>query len=294
MKTVDFIVNPIAGGKDKRWVIASIKRYIDSRKFDPRIHLSEKPGDAGALARESDAEIVVAVGGDGTVSEVARELVGTDKVLGIIPCGSGDGLALHMGISRIPALAVRSLNAERVEAVDVAFLNGQPFFCTAGFGLDASVSMQFARSTRRGLMQYIALAWDEWRQYPVDTYTISTADERWSGKAVFVTIANANQWGNQARIAPMASLQDGMLDVIVVRPFNTLEIPELATRLMTGMAHTSHHFLHMRGTTFHIHRERAGAVHYDGDPFEAGTDFDLSITPGALNVLVPPRKGKKL
>ena len=294
MKTIDFIVNPIAGGRDKGRVIASIRRHLDAGKFDACIRLSEQPGDGARLARESRADVVVAVGGDGTVSEVARELVGTDKVLGIIPCGSGNGLALHLGLSRIPAFAVRTLNACREAAIDVASMNGQPFFCTAGFGLDASVSMEFARSTRRGLGQYIALAWDEWKQYPVDTYTITTDDESWTGKAVFVTVANANQWGNQARIAPMASLQDGMLDVVVVRPFNTLEIPDLATRLMTGTAHTSHHFLHMRGSRFHIHRERAGAVHYDGDPFESGTDFELSVTPGVLKVLVPPAKKKKI
>ena len=294
MRTVDFIVNPIAGGRDKKWVTASIRRHLDTGKYDARISVSARPGDAGRLARESRADVVVAVGGDGTVSEVARELVGTDKVLGIIPCGSGNGLALHLGLSRIPALAVRTLNAGRVADIDVASMNGQPFFCTAGFGLDASVSMEFARSTRRGLGQYVALAWEEWKQYPVDTYTITARDESWTGKAVFVTVANANQWGNQARIAPMASLQDGMLDVIVVRPFNTLEIPELATRLMTGFAHTSHHFLHLRGADFHIHRERVGAVHYDGDPFDSGTDFDLNVSPGALKVLVPPAKDRKI
>lgn len=294
MRHIDFIINPIAGGKDKASVFSAIGKQLDGGQFVPRILVSEGPGDASRLARESTAEIVVAAGGDGTVSEVARELIGTEKVLGIIPCGSGDGLALHLGISRIPALAVRTLNAARVEAIDVASMNGHPFFCTAGFGLDATVSLEFARSTRRGLARYVTLAWDEWKQYPVDTFTITTEGESWTGKALFVTIANANQWGNQARIAPMASLQDGLLEVVVVRPFNTLEIPELATRLMTGRAHTSRHFLHFNGSRFHIHRERSGPVHCDGDPFEGGTDFDLSVSPGALKVLVPPKKSKKI
>jgi YegS/Rv2252/BmrU family lipid kinase len=247
------------------------------------------------MAQESQAEVVVAVGGDGTVSEVARGLVGTEKILGIIPCGSGDGLALHLGISRLPFLAIRTLNKGCEARIDVARMNGQPFFCTAGFGLDAQVSMEFARSTSRGLPRYIALAWEEWKQHSLAQYAIrSEKGMLWEGKAVFVTVANANQWGNQARIAPMASLQDGLLDVVVVNPFSTLEIPDLAARLMMGQAPTSKHFLHFRGHHFYIWRNGGGPVHFDGDPFDAGTSFELDVLPGALRVMVPRSKSKTI
>ena len=226
---------------------------------------------------------------------MARGLTDTDKCLGIIPCGSGDGLALHLGISRAPARAVDTLNKACQARIDVGRMNGQPFFCTVGFGLDARVSMEFARSTTRGLPKYVTLAWEEWKQHSLSEYRISSEKGvLWEGKAVFVTVANANQWGNQARIAPMASLQDGLLDVVVVNPFSTLEIPDLAARLMMGQAPTSKHFLHFTGNRFHITRSGAGAVHYDGDPFEAGTEFDLDVQPGSLNVLVPRSKMKKI
>ena len=295
MKKICFIVNPISGGKDKSGILAAVEKHLDGSLYEPRVVFTEREGQAQDLAREAEADVVVAVGGDGTVSEVARALVGSGKALGIIPCGSGDGLALHLGISRTPWKAVKTLNEDCEALIDAATLDGKYFFCTAGMGLDADVSLDFARSTERGLGRYISLAWEEWKNHPGDIYTIKGADgETWQGKAVFVTVANANQWGNQARIAPMASLQDGLLDIIVVRPFSTVEIPDLAARLMTGLAPTSRHFLHFSGPSFHISRSHAGAIHYDGDPFQGGTDFELSVLPGALKVLVPPSRLNKL
>ena len=294
-RKVTFVVNPISGQNDKSQVLSAIGKHLDFSLYQPQILFTSRAGEAEEMARGSDAQVVVAVGGDGTVSEVARGLVGTEKVLGIIPCGSGDGLALHLGISRLPFLAVETLNKGVEARIDVARMNGQPFFCTAGFGLDAQVSMEFAQSTKRGLPRYISLAWEEWKQHSLSQYAIrSEKGMLWEGKAVFVTVANANQWGNRARIAPMASLQDGQLDVVVVNPFSTLEIPDLATRLMTGRAPTSRHFLHFRGSHFSIWRNGPGAVHFDGDPFEAGTSFELDVLPAALRVLVPRSKSKKI
>lgn len=294
-RKITFIVNPISGQNDKSQVLSAIGKHLDLSLYQPQILFTSCAGEAYEMARTSEAEVVVAVGGDGTVSEVARGLVGTEKCLGIIPCGSGDGLALHLGISRLPFLAVETLNKGCEARIDVARMNGQPFFCTAGFGLDAQVSMEFARSTKRGLPRYISLAWEEWKQHSLAQYAIrSEKGMLWEGKAVFVTVANANQWGNQARIAPMASLQDGLLDVVVVNPFSTLEIPDLATRLMTGRAPTSRHFLHFRGDHFYIWRSDNGPVHFDGDPFEAGTSFDLDVQPAALKVMVPRSKSKKI
>ena len=137
MKRITFIVNPVSGGKDKKKVLAAIDRYLDRSACSYEVRETGKAGDATAWARSCEADIVVAVGGDGTVSEVATGLLGTGKALGIIPCGSGDGLALHLGISRNPAKAVRALNAGRIARIDAARLDGRPFFCTAGVGLDA-------------------------------------------------------------------------------------------------------------------------------------------------------------
>lgn len=294
MISIDFIVNPISGGTDKSPMLAAISKYLDIKRYTPTIRYTAAAGEAERMARESTAHWVVAVGGDGTVHEVARGLLGTGKVLGILPCGSGNGLALHLGISRQPRGAVQTLNEACIVPIDAAQMNGQPFFCTAGMGLDAAVSLDFARSTHRGLSNYISLAWERWKGHPVENYSIQADAESWSGQAVFLTVANANQWGNQARIAPWASLQDGRLDVVVVRPFHTVEIPDLATRLMTGHADTSRRVLHFSATQIHLHRDLPGPVHFDGDPSQGGTDFDIRVLPGALKVLVPSAKLSKL
>ena len=295
MKRITFIVNPVSGGKDKKSVLAAIDRYLDRSECTYKVLTTGKPGDATAWARETRADIVVAVGGDGTVSEVALGLLGTDKTLGVIPCGSGDGLALHLGISRNPEKAVRVLNEACITRIDAALLDGRPFFCTAGVGLDADVAFEFARSSKRGLGTYISTAWNLWMHGDREKrYVVETDSETWSGPAVIITVGNANQWGNEARIVPKASIRDGLLDVTVVEPFVTWEIPALAARLMTGKADTSRHVRSFRGTHIHIRRDQAGPAHCDGDPFEAGIELDLEILPGALNVVVPQARLDKI
>ena len=295
MKRITFIVNPVSGGKDKKDVLAAIGRYLDLSQFSYEVLQTGQAGDATKWARESEADIVVAVGGDGTVSEVATGLLGTEKALGILPCGSGDGLALHLGISRSPAKAVKVLNDACIATIDAATVNGRPFFCTAGVGLDADVSLDFARSEKRGLTTYITTAWEDWKQRnPNDKYVVETDTEAWAGPAVFITVGNANQWGNEARIVPKASLRDGLLDVTVVQPFSTLEIPDLAARLMLGKADSSRHVRTFRGKTVRIHRDHSGPAHCDGDPFEAGVDLQMEIKPGALRVVVPRSRLEKI
>lgn len=295
MERISFIVNPVSGGKDKENVLAAIGRYLDLSRYSYEVRQTRQAGDAAAWARESDADIVVAVGGDGTVSEVASGLLGTDKALGILPCGSGDGLALHLGISRSPAKAVRTLNDACVARIDAALLDGRPFFCTAGVGLDADVALDFASSGTRGLGTYVSKAWDKWTHRDLrDRYVVETDTETWAGPAVFVTVGNANQWGNEARILPKASLRDGLLDVTVVQPFSTLEIPDLAARLMAGKVETSHHVRTFRSAHVHVHRDHPGPAHCDGDPFEAGVDLRLEIVPGALDVIVPRARLEKI
>ena len=295
METIAFIVNPVSGGKDKKNILSAIARHLDLTKYRGLLYQTNHPGEATQLAREADAGIVVAVGGDGTVSEVARGLIGTDKALGIIPCGSGDGLALHLGVSREPAKAVNLLNEGCITRMDVAYMDGTPFFCTAGMGLDARISQDFAASTRRGLPTYLLTAWEDWKKRRPEHFRITTDDAFWEGDAIVVTICNANQWGNEARIAPRASVRDGLLDVTIVTPFDTLEIPDMAARLMTGNAHTSRHVLQFHGATVQIERDAEGPAHRDGDPVHrAGKVIGFELQPEALSVVVPSRRKDRI
>ena len=140
MKKILFIVNPVSGGKDKEGILRIVGEEIGRKRFEYETVLTACPGHATSIASECDADIVVAVGGDGTVSEVAKGIAGTSKTLGIIPCGSGDGLALHLGISRNPRKAARQLCEARFVPMDYGLVCGHPFFCTTGVGFDAVVS----------------------------------------------------------------------------------------------------------------------------------------------------------
>lgn len=248
-------------------------------------------GEATIFAQECDADVVIAVGGDGTVHEVAQGLIESSKVLGIIPCGSGDGLALHLGISRKPKAALHALLNGRSEFIDYGTINGQqPFFCTAGVGLDADVAWEFANSNRRGLWSYISLAWKIWRHSDPQDYTVEIDNVTTSVKAVLITVGNANQWGNHARITSLASVQDGLLDVCIVAPFQTIEIPALAIKLLTGHAHNSKRVHMSRGKDIVIHRQQEGPAHFDGDPYMMGTDIHITVNQAAMRVLVPAKQ----
>lgn len=298
MQRIDFILNPISGGKSKASALRAIESVLDRNRYESRILWTASPGDGARLAAESPADIVVAVGGDGTVNEVARGLLeakaaGREKILGILPCGSGNGLAYHLGLSRRMSRAVATLNEGAACPIDLGEMNGKLFCCTAGMGIDAKVSQHFAQSTGRGLKNYIALAWDEWKHHEEFACEVECDGTKWSGKALFITVANANQWGNEARIAPMASLRDGLLDVIVVRNFKTVEIPALAAKLLSGHLFNNRNLLHLSGSQILIRRSSPGPVHKDGDAFQAGKELRLRILPQALKVIVPvERLGK--
>lgn len=284
MSKLLFIVNPLSGGIDKKKLLRKVEKNL---RHPYEVAFTDRPGHATQLARKADADIVVAVGGDGTVNEVAAGLMGTGKALAIIPCGSGDGLALHLGISRRPGKAVRVLNDGVVTSMDCGLMDGKPFFSVAGVGLDADVAWEFARAGHRGLWTYISLAWKLWQHFQPQTYTLDIDGKILETRAVFVTVGNSNQWGNQARIADLASVQDGLLNLVIVKPFRTLDIPLLAAKLMLGRAHTSRRVQTLTGRHVTIGRPSPGPAHFDGDPIQKGTQIELEVVPEALRVLVP-------
>ena len=287
MKNLLLVVNPLSGGRNKRKWLKLLKTFLQPSYS---IAYTQRPGHATELAREADADVVVAVGGDGTVNEVARGLIGSEKALGIGPCGSGNGLALHLGILPLPLHVLSTLNEGTITSMDYGLVNGKPFFCTAGMGLDADVAWRFASSSRRGLMTYIVLAWQLWKHFKPQQYTIDIDGKVITTPAVFVTVGNANQWGNEAKIADQASVRDGVLNLVIVKPFRTREIPVLAAKLMDGRAHTSHRVQTLEGKHIVIERELAGPIHFDGDPIQAGTRIELEIVPKALRVLIPKNR----
>lgn len=281
-----FICNPVSGGKRFAKPKSFIEAIVRGDQAADMVY-TEYAGQAEQLARDADADIVVAVGGDGTVNEVARGIAGSEKKMGIIPCGSGNGLAYHLGIRGNYKKALSVIKEGHIVSMDEGVVCGRPFFCTCGVGLDANVSLVFSRSKKRGFLTYVTDTFKVWRQYKPEEYKIIVDEEEYTGKAMLVTVGNANQWGNQARITPLASVSDGLLDITILQPISILNIPVLAFLLMTGHLYRSRKIVHKKGRHMVINRSGPGVAHIDGDPVYLGDKLDITIKDGCVKVLVP-------
>ena len=287
-----FIVNPISGTKSKDALEGLARQTLgvnDTCQW--RIVRTEYAGHAAVIAAQcvdEGVDICVAVGGDGTVNEVARSLVHSSTALGIIPCGSGNGLARHLCLPMDMEKALRIICLRQTEQFDYGVINDQPFFCTCGMGFDAYVSQKFAEAGKRGLATYIEKVVKESLGYEPDTYTVEDEMGIHSYKAFLIACANAAQYGNNAYIAPRASMQDGLLDIIVMEPFKVLEAPQMAVDLFAKTLVNNQHIKTFHARRLHIHRERAGAVHVDGDPIKMGTEIDVKIMEKGLKAVVNP------
>ena len=288
-----FIVNPISGTSDKRHIIDLIPKYLDSHRFEYTICKTEHKGHAAEFVGEAigkGTDVVVAVGGDGTVNEVARSLIHTDTALGIIPCGSGNGLARHLFIPMSPEGALQVLADCRIEALDYGMIDQEPFFCTCGVGFDAFISDRFAKAGRRGLLTYIENTLKEGLKYKPDTYEITIDGERQVYKAFLIACANASQYGNNVYIAPHASMSDGLMDVTLMEPFTMLEAPQIAIQLFNKTITSNSHIRTFRCQHLHIKRSAPGVIHFDGDPKEADEELDVRLVPKGIRMVVNTRE----
>lgn len=276
-----FIVNPISGNGRKKHIVKEIKK----RGYN--VAFTEFPGHADEIATSSHEREIVAVGGDGTVNEIVRSLYGSGKVLGILPCGSGDGLALHLGISRNYKKALKTLADGHTKSMDIGKLKDRIFASVCGVGFDAIVSQEFAKSGKRGMMNYVLQGLKIWRRFIPEEYTVTADEISFVTKAAMITVCNSNQWGNGAKIAPLASSDDGLLDITIVAPFSFTDIPRLAFKLMTGKLHKDKSVKCLKAANIRITRAKEGPAHLDGDCFTCGKVLDISVIPGAIDVIIP-------
>lgn len=285
-----FVVNPASGTQGKDSVLQAVHEGIDRQKYTFEIRETEYAGHATEIAAQCARDgvfAVVAVGGDGTVNETARSLVHTGTALGIIPCGSGNGLARHLQIGMSTRKAIDTINEGQIESIDYGRINDHDFFVTCGVGFDAFVSLKFAQAGKRGPLTYIEQALKESLNYKPETYELTVDGNTEHYKAFLIACGNAAQYGNNAYIAPKATLTDGLLDVTVLQPFTPLDVPELALQLFTKTIDQNSHIKTLRCKSLHIARRKEGVVHYDGEPVMTGSDIAVSIVPAGLRVIAP-------
>ena len=292
MKKYLAIINPISGTGSKKSIPELLGQAYSSADGELFLTYTKAAGHAEELARraaEEGFEEVIAVGGDGTVNEVARALLGTNTALGIVPKGSGNGLARSLGIAMNSEEAIRQLSTGRRLCIDSCTMDGRPFFCTCGMGFDAAVSRTFAEASTRGPVTYLRTMIEEYRSFKPETYHLDINDgERTLETEAFVlVVANATQYGNNAYIAPEADLSDGLLDLAIIRPFPVLEAAVVLGDLMLGKLAGNKHYETERIKSLRIERPTAGAVHIDGEPLELGTTIDIKLRPHSLHVIIP-------
>lgn len=296
MKNIAFIINPVSGSKEmqkeKRKLPKVIMQVLDESQWLPNITFTEYAGHATELARQyarMGFDAVVAVGGDGTVNEVACGLRDSKTALGIIPMGSGNGFARHLNIPVRPQKALEVINHSEPISVDYGLANGKLFVSTCGTGFDALVADNFAGSNKRGFMTYLQNVLKEAFAYQPQTYHLVGDGIDVTHRAFLITFANANQWGYEALIAPKASIQDGKMDIMLMSSHAILGSASLALRLFAGSIDDSHFMDTIRAQEVTLEREVAGPFHIDGDPVEMDKDIHIKIVADGLRVLAEKR-----
>jgi YegS/Rv2252/BmrU family lipid kinase len=285
------IINPVSGIGSKDKIPRLIDTVVDNDRNDVSIVMSEYAGHAREIAAQAvqdGFDVVVAIGGDGTVNEVGSAVCGTNTALAIVPSGSGNGLARHLRISMNASRALQVLNNGVVGTFDYCTVNGKPFFCVCGMGFDAAVSYKFSNEGTRGFITYIKAALTEYVNYKPQAYKIDIDDKSMTDKAFVIACCNAAQYGNNAFIAPRATMQDGLIDVTVMHPFSPADSPLIAARLFLRQLGQDNHVSIYRGKHVVIERRHDDVVHIDGDPVMMPARVIIENVSKGIKILVPP------
>lgn len=290
MKKIVAIINPISGVGSKDKIPGILRKRCKEKGIALTIAYTEYGGHAKVLTQRAindHADCVIAIGGDGTVNEVARNLIHTDVVLGIIPRGSGNGLARELHIPFDIRSAMGVIFLDHISTIDACSANGHIFFCTCGVGFDAAVSADFAKEKRRGQLTYLKDIVENYLDYKPEKYELHINNNTLSEEAFLITCANASQYGYNAYIAPGADISDGQMDVTILSPFNLLDIGPLALQLFTKTIDKNSKIKTFRTKEARIVRQAAGVMHIDGDPVMAAKDIEMSAFRAALRVFTP-------
>lgn len=287
------IINPISGTNSKHGLRAIIEKRVKTMGHIIDTELTQGPHDATLIAQRavhSGYDVVLACGGDGTVNEVAAGLVGSNVALGILPNGSGNGLARHIDIPVDPILALDMLKKGRIVNCDYCTANDIPFFCTFGLGFDAAVSHRFASGHKRGLIAYLKSAVDEFVKFTPDKYELTFRDKTLIVDAFLIACCNASQYGNNAYIAPTASITDGQLDITVVHSGNVISEALVGVELLAGSIANRGLIDTFRTDSIRITRPSSGIAHIDGEPIQLPEVINIVCHHEGLKIIAPKKR----
>lgn len=282
-----FIINPNSGNGSAPETERYIRKYCEKRKVRYSINSTKKAGDGSEIAKKGLAcgfEAIVAVGGDGTVNEIGKELVGHDIALGIIPTGSGNGLARHLKIPMSKKRAIKRLLNGKKKLIDTGLIDGRRFLNVAGIGFDAQVSRAFAGSERRGWLNYLKIILRLGRNIESQSVNIKSNNEEYSTDSIMISFANSAQFGNNAKIAPKADISDGKMDLCILAPIGFGKAILFLLKILTGLVKKNKYFNTYQCTEVSISGSD-GWAHVDGDPIEISKNFEVKIYPASLNII---------
>lgn len=280
-----FVINPNSGRKrNNDELLENINKYLDTHQYRPIIAFTERSQHASELVKKHLSDGVkefVAVGGDGTVNEVASELLFTGATLNIISKGSGNGLARHLGVYQSDEICIRRINGGVVSEIDAGRINGIPFLCTAGLGFDAFAAEKFSKTKGRGLRNYIKVGLQSYFSFePIDILFDNSARKVFS-----ITFGNASQFGNNAYITPDAIIDDGLLDCCIVNEHPKAAVCKLGIQLFNGTIRKSKYVEYFKAKTFEFKTKSLALIHYDGEAKFLDTDIlKIEILEKALKV----------
>jgi diacylglycerol kinase (ATP) len=290
MKNILFIINPISGTGRQKNIEHLIDQELDKSKFTAKVVSTDGPGQATVLCKEAvekGTDVIVAVGGDGTVNEIGQALVGTDSALGIIPTGSGNGLARHLKIPFNIKKAIRVINQDKLHKIDTATVNDKVFLSIAGIGYDAFVAKKFSKAARRGFFSYFRIVSGEYTAYKPKKYILEVDGKTITRRALLIAFANSNQFGNNTSIDPNAAIDDGYIDLCILRRIPLLLVPFYVPLLFSKMFHKTQYIEIIRAKEATVTRKKGKTMHFDGDPVTMGKKLEMKVNPLSLNIIIP-------
>lgn len=299
MRRIDLIVNPISGNHSKTDLPLLVGEIFPRDRYDVRIHYTTHAGQGYRIALEAiemNSDTIVAVGGDGTVNEVGRALVERTRIkFGIVPMGSGNGLARHAEIPMDTREALELIREGHSELIDYGDVNGHLFFTTAGTGFDADVGEHFSHMGMRGPITYGRAIIEKAILYSPRKYTLYFDDQVITKEAFMITVGNASQWGNKMYVAPQASQQDGIFNVTLVKPFLVLlGAPVMAVQLLNRQFDRNEHVETYETRHLRIESPELGYFHVDGEPILFQSPVDISMHASGLRIIVPRERVGRL